>query len=156
MNFYLYKRFFRLALLIVVALATGCCKPYCPDANDIHQIGFKNIPPDQLDSLLFRAFAKGNNFVSPIDSFIMYPSEINHNNNNNIAWVYPEKNIDIQKDWEIRLLSTNAKYKIADFGVSEEKCGCGFSIGKQSYYRLSSYSINGVNQGSEGELIIGN
>ena len=134
-----------LTLLITVPF---CCEPIdCRDESIIDRIDFKNFNSTEIDSLLFISFSKNFNFIARIDSFFVYYTTSIDEDTKEIPM---PRLMDIQYDWEIKLISTQAIYRVTDFVIRKEECSSGGCTRKATYYNnLDSYKVNWIIQKDE-------
>lgn len=125
-------------IAFVTTISSCCHKKGCPEA--ISRICFENFNVNDIDTLLFSRFTKNSNFTSKIDSSFYYTYQSNANEPKSIDLV---PSIDTQNDWEIKLVSTQIKYRITDIITRKEVCNSCIA-GNDYYTMLASCKVNGI------------
>ena len=110
------------------------------DGDRINMLYFNNFNANEIDTLLFASYNKNSNFSTRVDSFFVY-------DNNTVTMtsraISLPRNMDIQYDWEIKLISTQAIYTVTNFTIKKEVCNaCIF--GNDYYNKLDRYKVNGT------------
>ena len=140
MTIKILKLVFTLALLTIL---NSCChKKMCHDGVLIDMLHFDNFNANELDTLLFTSYNKNSNFSTRVDSFFDYSYFSNSTAASKPIYLNNRK-MDIQFDWQIKLISTQTIYSVSDFESKKEVCNaCIF--GNDFYNQLVKYKVNGT------------
>lgn len=116
-------------------LIQACCKGYC--VKHEMQLQFIGFDRQEVDTLLLIKYEPGNLFTGKIDSFLIDPLAIGQDTLHGYL-----RDIDPEKDWEIKLPALNSTYRISDIQTTSERCECSRSSRRViSAYRLQQGSV---------------
>lgn len=123
-------------LFIAVAafLLQSCCKAYC--GVETFSIRFINYKTADIDSLLFIKYTANGRFDQKIDSFYQYDLSTQADTMYRVF----TQNVEYNKDWKIKILSTNRAYSLTEIKTANEKCICE----NNTYKIIAAYRLDGT------------
>jgi hypothetical protein len=132
--------FFTLLIILLPAfLMQGCCKVYC--GIKTFTVRFINYTVADVDTVLFVKYAANGRFDQKIDSIYEYP----YPNQADTIHAGLTMNVEYNKDWKIKLLSTGREYNITAIQTAKKNCSCGNS----TYEVISKYNLDGINYNND-------
>jgi hypothetical protein len=119
----------------------GCTRTYnCGNVN--LQTAFINFEKNDLDTIIFRKYPTGNNFMDLIDSTVLVYDSTTFHQSNDTFYVqsYPLDGIKYGNDWQIYIPAKNKIISISDINSKQIKGKCG-TLGEP----LGCHCSNSVN-----------
>jgi len=103
------------------------------------QLQFIGFDRQEVDTLLLIKYEPGNTFTGKIDSFYIDPLATGSSKDTLHGYL---RDIDPEKDWEIKLPALNSTYRISDIQTTSERCECNRSSHRViSAYRLQQGNV---------------
>jgi hypothetical protein len=137
------KTLMRIAGFILAGVTTfsiyGCCKERCSRSQ--LPLLFLHFNHDDVDTVLLIKFEPNGQFINKIDSFYEYLPQYAANVQPFDSITHYVFDIDLRKDWEIKLPALNKTYQVSGIETANQSCNCG----RGSTKVISAYKLQAGN-----------
>lgn len=126
-------------VIFFALIYSSCCKVYC--VKESLYIRFIHFNNSDIESILFTAYTKNGLYNSKLDSF----EDRRRRPQADTISSYFNDNIDVDKDYIIKLKNIDRSYKLSGIRTRSENCSCGSGRSKT----VTAYTLDGIEKTSE-------